>query len=61
MIHIVDNKIFTNIPIELTSTVIRKYFPRREACPADNMAQRPIPRTSSNRLILPGEEIKIDI
>ena len=61
MIHIVDNKIFTNIPIDLTSTVIRKYFPHCEACPAGNMAQRPIPRTSSNRLILPGEEIQIDI
>ena len=61
MIHIVDQKLFTNIPKDLTSTAIRKYFPHCEACPAGNMAQRPIPRTSSDREILPGEEIQVDI
>ena len=61
MIHIVDKQIFTSISYGLTSAVIRKYLPLCEACPAGNMVRRPIRRTSSDREILPGEEIQVDI
>ena len=55
------SKTFKNIPLELTSKVIRKHFPQCEACPAGNMAQRDLPRTASDRIIKPGEELQIDI
>ena len=43
MCWIVKNKIFENIPVTLTESAIRKYFPHCEACPASNMAQQPMP------------------
>ena len=61
MCRIVNDKVFDNIPKELTAKVIRKHFPQCEACPAGNMAQRDIPREASDRVILPGEEFQVDI
>ena len=61
MIKIVDSKAFDNIPVDLTSKRIRKHFPHCEACPANNMAQKPIPREASDRVIAPGEEFQVDI
>ena len=61
MCKIVDNKMFTSLPKELTSKVIRKFYPQCEACPAGNMAQRPIPREASDREFVPGEEFVVDI
>ena len=61
MCRIVNDKVFDNIPKELTAKVIRKHFPQCEACPAGNMAQRDIPREASDSVILPGEESQMDI
>ena len=61
MCKIVDNKMLASLPDELTSKVIRKYFPLCEACPAANMSQKPIPREASDREFVPGEEMQIDI
>ena len=61
MCKIVDNKAFDNLPARLTSKRIRKHFPHCEACPANNMAQKPIPRTASDRVIKDGEEFQVDI
>ena len=61
MCRIVNDKVFDNIPKELTAKVIRKHFPQCEACPAGNMAQRDIPREASDRVILPDEEFQVDI
>ena len=44
MCRIVNDKVFDNIPKELTAKVIRKHFPQCQACPAGNMAQRDIPK-----------------
>ena len=52
--------IFDNIAKELLAEVICKHFPQCEACPAGNMAQHDIPKTASDRVILPGEEIQAD-
>ena len=41
MIHIVDKKLFDNIPEKLTAKVIRKHFPQCVACSAGNIAQKP--------------------
>ena len=57
---IVNGKVFTNIPKELTAKVTRKHFPQCEAYPAGDMAQRDIPRTASYRAIQPGEEYQGD-
>ena len=61
MIHIADKQIFINISNGLTSTVVKKHFPHCELCSAGNMAQRPIPRTFSDRENFPGDEIQVDI
>ena len=61
MCKIVDSKSFDNIPKDLTSKRIRKHFPHCEACPANNMAQRPIPTTATERVIEPGAEFQVDI
>ena len=61
MCKIVNQKLFTSMPKELTAKIIRKYFPSCEACPAGNMAQRDIPRTASDREYQPGEEFQCDI
>ena len=61
MRKIVDSKAFDNIPKDLTSKRIRKHFPYCEACPANNMAQRPIPTTATERVIEPGAEFQVDI
>ena len=61
MCKIVDNKMLASLPDELTSKVIRKYFPQCEACPAANMSQKPIPREASDRELVPGEKLQIDI
>ena len=61
MCKIVTEKAFVNLPKELTPKIIRKHFPVCEACPAASMAQKPIPRTASDRDIVPGEEFQLDI
>ena len=61
MCPIVNNKVFDNIPKELTAKVIRKHFPQWDAYPASNMAQWDIPREASDRVILPGQEFQMDI
>ena len=61
MCKIVDHKILAGLPKDLTSKVIRKYFPQCEACPAANMHQHPIPRDASDREYVTGEELMVDI
>ena len=61
MCRIVNDKVLDSIPKELTAKVNWKHFPQCEACPAGNMAQRDVPRTASDRVILPGEEFQVDI
>ena len=61
MCKIVDSKAFDNIPKDHTLKRIRKHFPHCEACPANSMAQRPIPRTATERVIEPGAEFQVDI
>ena len=61
MCKIVDSKAFDNLPERLTSTRIRKFFSQGEACPACSMAQQPIPRMASDRVIAPGEVFQINI
>ena len=61
MCKIVDNKMLASLPKELTSKVIRKFFPQCEACPAANMSQKPIPREASDREYVTGEELMVDI
>jgi hypothetical protein len=47
MIEIVRNKTFDNLPVELSITSIRKYFPACIACPAGNLARKPLPNSLS--------------
>ena len=61
MCKIVTQKLFASLPKELTAKVIRKHYPACEACPAASMAQKAIPRTASDRDIVPGEEFQLDI
>ena len=58
---IVDDKVFENIPMELTPKHTIKHFPDCEAHPASNMARKPIPWTDLNRVIVHGEEFQVDI
>ena len=60
MCRIVDSKAFDNIQLGLTSKRIRKHFPHCEAYPASNMAQKPITRIASDRVIGPGEKFQVD-
>ena len=55
MIRIVEKKLFDNIPKKLTSKIIRKHFPQCVACPAGNMAQKPVPQSISTTTYIPGE------
>ena len=61
MCKIVDSKAFNNIPLDLTSKLIRKHFPHCEACPTNNMAKKPTPRIASERGIVPWEEFQVGI
>ena len=61
MIHIVEKKLFDNIPVKLTAKIIRKPFPQCVACPAGNMAQKPVPHTPSTTVYIPGEVLQVDI
>ena len=61
MCKIINEKIFSNIPKELTAKAVRKHFPQCEACPAANMTQNPIPREASDRTFVSGEELMVDI
>ena len=61
MCHIANDKVFNNIPKDLTAKVICIHFPQCEACPAGNMTQLDIRKTASDRVILPGEKFQVDI
>ena len=61
MIHVVDKKLSDNNPEKLTATVIRQRFPRCVACPAENMARRPVPYITSTTEYVPGEVLRVDI
>ena len=61
MIHTVGKKLFDNIPKKLTAKIIRKHFPQCVACPAGNMAQKPVPQSISTTTYIPCEVIQIDI
>jgi len=54
MISYVKNKIFTNIPKEVTVENISKHLPLCHDCPKGNMNAKPVPQTSS-RVYKPGE------
>ena len=45
----------------MTSKIVTKSFPQREACPAGNMAQNPIPWEASDREYVAGEELMVNI
>ena len=58
----IDNKqMLANIPEELTAKIIRKYFTACEACPADSMAQKAIPRTALDHFFVTGDGFQLDI
>ena len=61
MIHTVEKNLFDNIPEKLTAKIIRKHFPQCVACPAGNMAQKPVPHTTSTTEYVPGEVLQVDI
>ena len=61
MIYIVNKKRFDNIPVKLTAKIIRKHFPQCVACPAGNMAQKPVPQTTSTTKYIPGNVLQVDI
>ena len=61
MIHIVEKKLFANVPKKLTAKIIRKHFPQCVACPAGNMAQKLVPQSISTTEYIPGEVLQIDI
>ena len=60
MIHIVEKKLFDNIPTKLTAKIIRKHFPQCVACPAGNMAQKPVPQTIYTATYILGEVLQIE-
>jgi hypothetical protein len=60
MIAIVKHQLIQNIPPNLTSTAIRKYFPQCLSCPLANLAQAPHPSLLSSRVLALGEEIVVD-
>ena len=59
--HIVDKKVFDNIPQKLTAKVIRKRFPQCVACPARNMAQKPVLHSTITTEFIPGEVVQVDV
>ena len=61
MIYIVDKKLFDNIPLKLTAKIIRTHFSQCVACPAGNMAQKPVPQSISTTEYIPREVLQIDI
>ena len=61
MIHIVEKKLFDNIPKKLTAKIIRNHFPQCVACLAGNMAQKPVPHSISTTEYIPEEVLQIDI
>jgi hypothetical protein len=54
VISYVKNKIFSNIPKEVTVENTNKHLPLCRDCPKGSMSAKPVPQTSS-RLYEPGE------
>ena len=54
MISIVENKIFKNLPRNLTIENINKHLPVCNSCPLGSMRTKPVPQISS-RIYTPGE------
>ena len=47
--------------VDRTPMPIRKHFSHCEAYPANNMAQKPIPREAFDRVTAAGDEFQVDI
>ena len=61
MLDIVSSSSIDNLPSELTTAAIRKYFPFNcPTCPASQLAKRPAALLLSNATQLPGEEFEVD-
>jgi len=61
MLKIVQSSSVDNLPSELTSSAIRKYFPFNcPTCPASQLAQRPAAPLLPSVHLLPGEEFEVD-
>lgn len=61
MVQIVVNKLFDNIPSQLTAAVIRKHFQPCWACAHGNLSRAPLDSDPMTRVIDKGEEIELDI
>lgn len=61
MIDIFSSQAYVNLPLELSPSVIRKYFPTCAECSIGNMSRKPLPSYATARDILPGEEFQLDL
>ena len=61
MIRIVEHELIEGLPQVLTPQLIRKHFPRCDACPIGNLARRPIISNPIVRDIKIGEEWQVDM
>ena len=61
MIDMISSNTYTNLPKELTTKAIRKYFPLCAECPLGNLARSPLPQTCTPQNIVAGEQFQIDL
>ena len=61
MTWIVQNEIFTSIPLALTVAAIHKHFPTCVSCVKGNLSVRPLVSNPIDRVVAIGEELAIDI
>ena len=61
MLHIVQSSSIANLPSELTTAAIRRYFPFNcSTCPASQLSRRPPAPLLPSSTSLPGEEFEVD-
>jgi hypothetical protein len=61
MLNMISSGTYNNLPKELTTKAIRKYFPLCAECPIGNLARSPLPQMCTPREIAIGDEFQIDL